>query len=145
MVSYRLVVARRWRLAAIVGACVAVGALVAALLLPQLFSNAANTGVSSVWVTGTNQADGSKAASSDAPGGLKTGTAKPGDTVKWVVPYQNKTSGAASVDLRASITGGSYVQGSLQLPPNANPSGSLSPQYSTDGGSTWANGTAPAG
>ena len=145
MVSYRTLGSRRARLAGLIAACVAAGALLSALILPQYFSNATATGVSTLYKTGTNTVNGSAAASADAPGGAKTGTAKPGDTLKWVVSYQNNTSENASVNLKDVISqAGAYVPGSLQLPPNPNGQSALTPQYTTDGGTTWANGTPPA-
>ena len=146
MVAYRVILARRRRLVAIVAACVAVGALVAGLLLPQYFSNATDTSTSTVYKTATNATTASKAASPDAPGGAVRGTAKPGDTLKWVVSYKNNTKVDAGVDLKDVITNaGTYVSGSLQTPPNTNAVGSITPQYSTNGGGSWADGTPPAG
>lgn len=128
-----------------VAACVAVGALVGTLILPQYYSNAATTAVSTVFKTATNTTNGSTARSADAPGGAQTGTAKPGDNLKWVVSYQNNTGVNGSVNLKDVISSsGTYVPGSLQLPPNANAEGAITPQYSTNGGVTWANGTPPA-
>ncbi|MFF9564296.1 SpaA isopeptide-forming pilin-related protein [Leifsonia sp. NPDC014704] len=145
MVSRRVLASRRSRLLGLIAACVGVGALLSALILPQYFSNAAATSVSTVFKTGTNTVNNSIAASSDAPGGAKTGTAKPGDTLKWVVSYQNNTSANASVNMKDVIANaGTYVPGSLQLPPNPNGEGALTPQYSTDAGATWASGTPPA-
>lgn len=143
--SGRLRSARRLRTALVVAGCLALGALVGVLALPQYFSDAATTATSTIYKTATNAADGSVAASSDAPGGAKTGTAKPGDTLKWVVNSQNNTSAPASVNLKDVLsTSGAYVPGSLQIPPSVNAVGSLSPQYSVDGGSTWVTGTPPA-
>ncbi|WP_431219474.1 hypothetical protein [Leifsonia xyli] len=140
--AYRLRVSRRWGVATLVAACVALGALVGLLVIPQYVSNAGNTAVSTLYKTATNTVNGSVAASLDAPGGTKTGTAKPGDTIKWAVSYQNNTSAAATVDLKDVIANaGTYVNGSLQLPPNLNAVGSLSPQYTTNGGTSWVNGT----
>lgn len=137
--------ARRRAVAAAAVACVAAGAVVAGLAMPQLFSNAATTAVSTLFQTAKNATNGSTAASSDAPGGAKVGTAKPGDTLNWVVDYQNNTNAAASVNLKDPLTNaGTYVPGSLQLPPNANAAGTFTPQYSTDGGTTWAAGSPPA-
>ncbi|MFP3467084.1 hypothetical protein SB754_16425 [Leifsonia sp. SIMBA_070] len=145
MASYRTLLARRWRLAAIVAAFVAVGVLVGTLVVPQYFSQATTTGVSTIYQTATNTTNGTTAASSDAPGGVKTGTSKPGDTIKWVVNYQNSTGADASVNLKDPLTAtGAYVPGSLQLPPNGNAVGTLTPQYSTNGGTSWANGTPPS-
>jgi uncharacterized repeat protein (TIGR01451 family) len=136
MVSYRTIIVRRWRVAVAIAACVAVGALVSALVLPSYFSNAASTAISSISVTGTDTVSGATAASSDAPGGLKSATAKSGEKIKWVVPYENKTSGNATVNLKAMISNGTFVPGSLQLPALQNASGTLTPQYTTDG-TTW--------
>lgn len=128
-----------------VAACVAVGALVGTLILPQYYSNAATTAVSTIFKTATNTTNGSVARSSDAPGGAATGTAKPGDNLKWVVSYQNNTGENGSVNLKDVITtSGAYVPGSLQLPPNQNAEGAITPQYSTNGGVTWTNGTPPS-
>ncbi|WP_431246057.1 SpaA isopeptide-forming pilin-related protein [Leifsonia xyli] len=115
--AYRLRASRRWGVATLVAACVALGALVGLLVIPQYVSNAGNTAVSTLYKTATNTVNGSVAASLDAPGGTKTGTAKPGDTIKWAVSYQNNTSAAATVDLKDVIANaGTYVNGSLQLP-----------------------------
>ncbi|SEH79516.1 conserved repeat domain-containing protein [Leifsonia sp. CL147] len=136
---------RRWRLAALVAGCLALGALVAVLIVPNYFADASATSVSTIYKTATNVTNGSSAASSDAPGGAKTGTAKPGDTLKWVVDYQNNTTAPASVNLKDVITNaGAYVNGSLQVPPNQNAVGTISPQYTTNAGTTWATGTPPA-
>lgn len=137
---------RRWYVAGSIAACVATGAIAAAVLLPQYYSNATSTGVSTLYKTATNETDGSTASSSDAPGGATTGTAKPGDTLKWVVGYQNETSANATVSLTDLLTdAGTYIAGSLELPPNQNPSGTTSPQFSTDAGATWKQGDPPAG
>ncbi|WP_231918850.1 MULTISPECIES: DUF11 domain-containing protein [unclassified Leifsonia] len=121
-----------------------VGALVGVLLLPQHYSDAATTAVSTVFTTGKNAANGSTAASDDAPGGPSTGTARPGDVIDWVVESQNNTSANAVVDLKDDIsTAGTYVPGSLRLPPNQNPAGSVTPQYRA-GGPGWVTGTPPA-
>lgn len=143
--SFRSRLVRRWRLASLVAGCVAFGALVAVLIVPEYVAQATATSVSTIYKTATNLTNGSSAASSDAPGGAKTGTAKPGDTLNWVVDYQNDTGASASVDLKDVITSaGAYVDGSLRLPPNQNAVGTISPQYTTDAGSTWATGTPPA-
>ncbi|MGH1550171.1 hypothetical protein ACRAWB_13785 [Leifsonia poae] len=126
-------------------AVLALGALIGTLILPQYFSDAGSNTVVTIYKTGTNTANGSFAASSDAPGGAKTGTAKPGDTIKWVVNYMNNTHAPASVNLKDVITGGqTYVPNSLQLPPLNNPVGSISAQYTTNGGGSWATGTPPS-
>ncbi|MGO4595980.1 prealbumin-like fold domain-containing protein, partial [Leifsonia sp. 2TAF2] len=145
MVSYRILRARRWRLVAALAGFVALGALVGTLILPQYFSNASTTAVSTTYQTATNTVTGSVAASADAPGGAKTGTAKPGDKLKWVTNYQNNTGADASVNVKDVLTtAGTYVAGSLQLPPNQNAAGTFSPQYSTNGGTSWATGTPPS-
>jgi uncharacterized repeat protein (TIGR01451 family) len=140
---------RLWSGGAVAVACLAVGALVATLVSPQHYANAETTAFSTIYETATNTVNGSVAASSDAPGGQKTGTAKPGDTLKWVVPYQNNTGEPASVDLKADMrqgaggfSQGTYVPGSLQLPPNPNGVGALTPQWALDG--AWSSGTPPA-
>ncbi|MDL9977805.1 hypothetical protein [Microbacterium candidum] len=47
------------------------------------------------------------------------GAAAPGDTIKWVLSYQNTTGADAAVSIKDPITAGqSYVANSLQLPPN---------------------------
>ncbi|MFE7559596.1 hypothetical protein [Kitasatospora sp. NPDC057500] len=46
------------------------------------------------------------------------GSARPGDTVKWVLDYKNSTTTDADVSITDPITGGqTYVDNSLQLPP----------------------------
>lgn len=121
------------------------GALTATLLLPELFSNATTTAVSTIYKTATNEKTGSVAASADAPGGEKTGTAEPGDTIKWVASYANRTTASGTASVSDLLTNsGTYVGGSLQLPPNPNPKGQLQPQYTTNGGSSWVTGTPPA-
>ena len=143
--SFRSKLVRRWRLAALVAGCLALGALVAVLIVPNHFAEASATSVSTIYKTATNLTNGSSAASSDAPGGAKTGTAKPGDVLNWVVDYQNNTTAAASVNLKDVITNaGAYVNGSLKLPPNQNAVGTISAQYTTNAGTTWATGTPPA-
>src|SRR3954469_9486503 len=129
----------------IVAAGVALGALIGTLILPQYFSNATTTSVSTVYKTATNTTNGSAARSSDAPGGAQVGTAKPGDVLKWMVNYQNNTNADAAVNLKDVFSSaGAYVPGSLQLPPNQNAVGAFTPQYSTNGGTTWTPGTPPA-
>ena len=136
---------RRRRALVFAAAGVVAGALTATLLLPEFFSNATPTAVSTTYKTATNEKTGSVAASSDAPGGEKTGTAEPGDSIKWVASYANKTTANATVDFTDLLTSsGSYVAGSLQLPPNPNPNGALSPRYTSNGGSSWVTGTPPA-
>ncbi|MFF9562419.1 SpaA isopeptide-forming pilin-related protein [Leifsonia sp. NPDC014704] len=137
---------RAWTVGAYVGICVLAGVIASAFVLPHYFSNAGTSGVSTIHKTGTNLANGSTAASPYAPGGEKTGTAKPGDQLRWVVSYQNDTSGSASVALTDVLTdAGAYVPDSLQLPPNQNPAGALTPQFSIDGGTSWRPGSPPAG
>ncbi|ANF30610.1 hypothetical protein A0130_02015 [Leifsonia xyli] len=127
----------------IAGAAAAV--LLAFAIVPQSSVHAATTAFSTVTTTGSDVQNGSRAASSDAPGGALTGTAAPGDTVRWVVPYQNETGSDASVDLTDGLTSaGAYVAGSLVLPPDrSGGTGSLVPQYRTTG--AWTSGTPPAG
>ena len=87
-------------------------------------ATAATTPISTVTKSGTNLANGSTADSSGT-----TGTAKPGDTIDWVVNYTNNTSDDGTVNVTDPITAGqTYVDGSLELPPT------LSPQISTNGG-----------
>lgn len=134
---------RRRNLAILVAGCAATGALVGVIAIPQYFSHAATTAVSTIYTTGSNPADGSTAASADAPKGAVTGTVKPGDTLNWVVPYQNNTSASATVNLKDDISkAGAYVPGSLQLPPTQSPAGTVSAQYTTGG--AWTPGTPPA-
>ena len=126
-------------------ACVSIGALVGTLILPQFYANADTTTVSTLYKTATNVTTGSTARSASAPNGAQTGTAKPGDTLNWVVSYQNNTNADASVDLKDVITSaGTYVPGSLKTPPNVNALGTLSPQFSVNGGTSWTTGTPPS-
>src|SRR3954452_963399 len=139
---YRKRSERAWT-GAVVG--VAIGALIGIGLVPPLVANATTTSVSTVYKTATDTTNGSTARSSDAPGGAQVGTAKPGDVLKWVVNYQNNSNADASVNLKDVISNsGAYVPGSLQLPPNQNEAGSFAPQYSTNAGASWVNGTPPA-
>ncbi|MEN0084887.1 MAG: prealbumin-like fold domain-containing protein [Leifsonia sp.] len=145
MVTYRVLATRRRRLAGIIALCVAVGVVVATLVLPQYFSNAGSNGVSTLYKTATNLAIGSKASSSDSPAGAVVGEAAPGDTIQWVVSYQNDTSAPATVNLTDNIkNAGNFIPGSVRLPPNPNGLGALTPQYSIDNGNSWVSGTAPA-
>lgn len=140
--------ARLPRVAAATGVAATAAAIAGAglLALPQPDARASTTPVSTVYKTATDRTNGSTAASADAPGGARSGTASPGDTLDWVVSYQNSASAGASVavtDVLASA--GAYVAGSLRLPPSANPIGTLAPQFSTDNGVTWTTGEPPAG
>ena len=124
-------------------ACAAVGALVGIIVIPQHFSDAAATAVSTIYTTGSNASNGTTAASSDAPKGVATGTAKPGDLLKWIVPYQNNTGANASVNLKDDLSkAGAFVAGSLQLPPAQSAAGGVTPQYTTGG--AWTTGLPPA-
>ncbi|WP_285116677.1 SpaA isopeptide-forming pilin-related protein [Leifsonia sp. fls2-241-R2A-40a] len=123
---------RRRSSAVLLVGCAALGAVAATLLLPRYSSHAAVETLSTTYMTGTNLTGGSTASSADAPGGAKTGTAKPGDTLRWVVDYQNNAGGSAQVDLKDDLsTAGAYVPGSLQLPPDQNAAGTVTPQYLT--------------
>ncbi|GAB2457966.1 hypothetical protein GCM10027082_05610 [Comamonas humi] len=86
--------------------------------------------------TGTNLSNQSTSDSRNS----STGTAAPGDTIKWVLNYSNETGATASVSISDLITQGQgYVPGSLQVPP------ALTPRYTINNGGSWANGTPPAG
>jgi len=120
-------------------------ALLAATVQPSAPAEADVTPLSEVSKTGTNLTSGSTAASAAAPGGAVTGSAHPGDTLKWVVSYQNRAGGKAAVDLKDPFPdAGAYVDGSLQLPPNPDPTSPFGAQYSTDSGANWSGGTPPA-
>ncbi|MEV8215356.1 prealbumin-like fold domain-containing protein [Leifsonia sp. NPDC077715] len=124
---------------------VAAGVLLASSIVPPSSVHAATTAFSTVHTTGSDTGNGSRAASPGAPGGALTGTAAPGDTVNWVVSYQNETGKDASVDLTDGLaSAGAYVAGSLVLPPDrSGGAGSVVPQYKTTG--AWTTGTPPAG
>ncbi|MGH1548673.1 MSCRAMM family protein [Leifsonia poae] len=124
---------------------IAAGVMLAVAMLPESHVQAATTTASTVYTTGSDVQTGSKAASYDAPGGQLTGTVAPGDTVKWVVPYQNNTLRNATVDLKDDLaSAGTYVADSLVLPPDRSAGmGSLVAQYKTTG--AWTTGTPPAG
>ncbi|MDR6970611.1 SpaA isopeptide-forming pilin-related protein [Leifsonia shinshuensis] len=125
--------------------CAAVGVVAAALVAPPPLAAASTTALSTIQATGTDTENGSRAAAPDAPGGPATGTARPGDTVSWVVGYQNNSDAPAEVSLTDVLTrAGTYVPGSLVLPPPSNPAGAVTPQYSTNGGVSWATGAPPA-
>ncbi|MFF8770873.1 hypothetical protein [Kitasatospora sp. NPDC015120] len=62
--------------------------------------------------TGTDVTNPSTATATTA------GSARPGDTIKWVLDYKNGTTTDADVSITDPITGGqTYVDNSLQLPP----------------------------
>src|SRR5579875_2913623 len=99
-------------------------------------ASAASSAASTLTKTATDPTTGSSATSQ---AGTAPGTTQPGDTIDWVLHYTNNTGAQATVDQTDPITGPqTYVAGSLKTPP------SLSPQYSTDGGSSWTAGTPPA-
>ena len=76
-------------------------------------ATAATTPLGTVTKSGTNLTTGSKATA-----GGPAGTAKPGDTLQWVLNYSNTQSSPASVNLTDPITGNqNFVPGSLQVPP----------------------------
>ena len=68
------------------------------------------------------------------------GVAQPGDTLKWVLNYANQTGGVATANLTDPVTGNeTFVPGSLQAPPG------FTPEWSTDGGSTYSTAEPPSG
>ena len=141
-----LVLTDRSRRVGVVAFVLAMVLLLVSVVFGVSVASADTTGISTSYKTGTDLTNGSTASSSAAPGGATTGTANPGDTIKWAVDYQNNTSGNASVDVKDPLTNaGTYVPGSLQLPPSADPTHPFSSQFSTDGGATWQLGTPPAG
>ncbi|HEV7146215.1 MAG TPA: hypothetical protein VGN48_04365, partial [Pedococcus sp.] len=90
-------------------------------------ATAATTPLGTVTKSGTNLTTGSKATA-----GGPAGTAKPGDTLQWVLNYSNTQSSPASVNLTDPITGNqNYVPGSLQVPPG------MAGQWSTNGGTSY--------
>lgn len=95
-------------------------------------AEAASTAVSDFSKVGTDLTHPSTATSTSP------GAASPGDTIQWVLSYQNKTAGDGSVSITDPITAGqSYVANSLQVPPNL--TGSVS------GNTVSASGTVPSG
>jgi len=58
---------RRRGIAMLTAACAALGALVGIIVIPQHFSDAAATAVSTIYTTGSNTSNGTTAASADAP------------------------------------------------------------------------------
>src|SRR4051794_23793605 len=127
---------KRWRTIRVV---VSIAAVLAAA--GQSAAIAASDSGSTLYKTGTDTTSGDSAASPGTPG-LPNGAVavtREGNTIKWVVDYQNNTASVASVDIKDVLTSaGDYVQGSLQLPPG------LDPQYTTNG-SSWARAEPPAG
>jgi uncharacterized repeat protein (TIGR01451 family) len=96
----------------------------------------ASIGVSTLFKNAKNLANSSTSDSRTST----TGTAVPGDTIQWVVNYNNNTGSNATVNITDLITNGQiYVPGSLKVPPT------LSMQYTTNSGGTWTTGTPPAG
>ena len=131
--AYRSWTRRRRRLIGLVGLSVAVGVVAGALIVPQFLSNAGSNGVSTIYKTAKNRTNGSVAASPDAPGGAKTGTGKPGDTIDWVVSYRNDTSRTGTVDLKDPLSkAGAYVPDSLRLPAAQIPGQPFAAQFSTE-------------
>ena len=99
-------------------------------------ASAAASAASTLTKTGTDPTTGTTADS----GTTTAGTTQPGDPINWVLHYTNNTGAPATVNQTDPITGPqTYVPGSLKTPPT------LTPQYSTDGGATWAPGAPPAG
>ncbi|MGA0568337.1 DUF7507 domain-containing protein [Rathayibacter sp. KR2-224] len=132
---------RRFRVLAAALTVVTVAATMATVLLTSTPQPAAaaqsSTPLSTVSKSGTDTTTNSTAVS-----GGPAGTANPGDTIKWVTDYTNNTNSASAtqVQWKDPITAGqTYVNGSLQLPAG------MSPQYSTNGGSTYTAGAPVAG
>src|SRR4051794_18601939 len=129
---------KRWRTIRVIAS---VAAVLAAAMAGQAAAIAASGSVATLYKTGTDTTSGDSAASPGAPG-LPNGAVavtREGNTIKWVVDYQNNTAAVASVDIKDVLTSaGAYVQGSLQLPPG------LEPQYTTNG-SSWTTAEPPAG
>jgi uncharacterized repeat protein (TIGR01451 family) len=62
------------------------------------------------------------------------GNAYPGDTLKWVLNYENTTGAEAASAVTDPVTGNqAYVPGSLQVPPTAKP------EWSTNNGATYSD------
>jgi hypothetical protein len=122
------------------------GIAICAAVVVAPTANADTTAFSEFYKTAENLTNGTTASSASSPDGQTTGTARPGDRLKWVLHYQNRTAGNATVDVRDLLsTSGTYVDGSLELPPSANESAPFGAQYTTDGGTTWQDGEPPAG
>jgi hypothetical protein len=112
---------RRWTLVA--GAVL----VVAVLLASALTAFGDTTSVSTFTKSGNDPTT-----NSTATGGGSPGSTKAGDTINWVLHYKNNTGASANVNITDPITGNqTYVPGSLQTPPG------FSPQWSTDGGSSY--------
>ncbi|MCW2598099.1 MAG: hypothetical protein JWP39_3987, partial [Jatrophihabitans sp.] len=124
---------RRWSAAGTVVALVG-GVISAMTMVAAAPAGAGTTSVSTFSKTGTNLANNSTA---DSVTG-SAGSAQPGDKVKWVMHYANKTGADATVNIADPLGAGqAYVPNSLQTPPNLTPT-----VTATDVG---ANGTVPAG
>jgi uncharacterized repeat protein (TIGR01451 family) len=105
---------------------------VTASLLGASGASGASTAISSFSKSGTDAATGSTVQSGGAAGNTNAG-----DTINWVLGYENKTSGNANVSIADPVgPNQTYVSGSLHVPPG------LSPQWST-AGSSWQS-TEPA-
>ena len=101
-----LVLTDRSRRVGVVAFVLAMVLLLVSVVFGVSVASADTTGISTSYKTGTDLTNGSTASSSAAPGGATTGTANPGDTIKWAVDYQNNTSGNASVDVKDPLTNG---------------------------------------
>ena len=103
-------------------------------LIVALPASAGTTVASTFSMTGSDLTNPSSA-SVGSPG-----TTHPGDTLKWVMNYQNTTGSTAQVGITDPITGNqTYVPGSLQAPP------SVTPEWSTNGGTSYVTTEPPSG
>ncbi|MGO4653108.1 hypothetical protein AB4068_15600 [Arthrobacter sp. 2RAF22] len=129
--------ARARRLGAAAASLALVAGMIAAASLAALSAapaRAAVTALSTVTKSGVDQRNGSTADSSG-----KVGNAAPGDTIRWVLDYANRSTSSAQVIITDPISAGqTYVPGSLAVPAG------VSPQHSADG-TTWSSGAPVAG
>lgn len=96
---------------------------------------AGTTAASTFTKSGSDASTGSTVTSGGA-----VGTTAAGDTINWVLHYRNTTGAVAQTDITDAIGGNqSFVPGSLKTPPG------LAPQWSTNGGGTYAGAEPAAG
>jgi uncharacterized repeat protein (TIGR01451 family) len=113
-------ITRRLLMAAVAALCV-IGAVTAG---PAF---AGTTAASTFTKTGSDPSTGSTATATST-----TGTANAGDTLSWVLHYQNNTGSPATVNITDPIgPNQTFVSGSLQTAP------SLAPEWSVDGGASF--------
>lgn len=113
-------------------------ALLAAVLVTFVWPAAALAGTTPASTFSKSGRDSTTASTATANG--PAGVTAAGDTLSWVLSYRNTTGGPAQVNITDPIVGNqTFVPGSLQTSPG------LSPQFSTNGGTTYTTSEPPSG